>query len=65
MILQERGHDVTEKLFPSGDRIVFGSDWPHAEGTAHPLDYLEAIVDLEPDLQRRVMYDNVVAALGG
>jgi len=46
------------------DRIVFGSDWPHAEGTAHPLDYLETVAGLDDDFQRRVMHENVVAALG-
>ena len=22
------------------DRVIFGSDWPHIEGLAHPLDYV-------------------------
>jgi predicted TIM-barrel fold metal-dependent hydrolase len=47
------------------DRIVFGSDWPHAEGTAHPLDYGETVAGLAPDVQQRIMRGNVLAALGG
>jgi predicted TIM-barrel fold metal-dependent hydrolase len=46
------------------DRIVFGSDWPHAEGTAHPLDYAETVADLDAGLQRRIMRENVLTALG-
>ena len=42
------------------DRIVFGSDWPHAEGTALPLDYADTIADLDDDLIRKIMHDNAV-----
>jgi predicted TIM-barrel fold metal-dependent hydrolase len=45
------------------DRIVFGSDWPHAEGTEHPLDYAQAVSTLDEPVQRKVMHDNAVAAL--
>lgn len=49
----------------AADRITYGSDWPHLEGTEHPRDYLNTISDLDENLQRKIMYDNAVAALGG
>jgi predicted TIM-barrel fold metal-dependent hydrolase len=48
-----------------GDRITYGSDWPHTEGTEHPLDYLETVAGLDDALRRRIMHDNALAALGG
>ena len=48
-----------------GDRIAYGSDWPHAEGTQHPLDYLDTVAGLDDALRRRIVHDNVLAALGG
>ncbi len=46
------------------DRILFGSDWPHAEGTATPLDYTASIAHLDESLQRRIMRENAFAATG-
>ena len=37
---------------------MFGSDWPHAEGTALPLDYADTIADLDDDLIKKIMHDN-------
>jgi predicted TIM-barrel fold metal-dependent hydrolase len=45
------------------DRIIFGSDWPHAEGLADPLSYVEDLDDAgftQADVDR-VMYANAAA----
>ena len=42
------------------DRIIFGSDWPHAEGLAEPLSLREDLDDAgfsQADVDK-VMYDN-------
>ena len=46
------------------DRISYGSDWPHAEGTAEPTDYADTIAGLDPDFQRKILVDNTMAAVG-
>jgi predicted TIM-barrel fold metal-dependent hydrolase len=43
------------------DRALFGSDWPHAEGLAAPLDYLADVEDLDEVSRDKVMRDNVRA----
>jgi predicted TIM-barrel fold metal-dependent hydrolase len=46
------------------ERILFGSDWPHGEGLAEPLDFekeLGAFTDAEV---RRIMRDNCLELLG-
>jgi predicted TIM-barrel fold metal-dependent hydrolase len=40
------------------ERILFGSDWPHAEGMAHPKDFFENVSSFAPAVQRRIMYEN-------
>ena len=40
------------------ERVIFGSDWPHIEGLAAPLDYLDEVKALDMDAQRRIMYEN-------
>lgn len=40
------------------ERILFGSDWPHAEGLAHPKDFLEKVSSFAPEAQRRIMAEN-------
>jgi predicted TIM-barrel fold metal-dependent hydrolase len=40
------------------ERILFGSDWPHAEGVAEPRDYLELVSGFSASDQRRIMRDN-------
>ena len=43
------------------ERILFGSDWPHAEGVAQPRDFLANLTSFaEPDV-RRIMADNARA----
>ena len=43
------------------ERVLFGSDWPHAEGLADPKQYLEHLVMLSSDEQRKIMRDNARA----
>jgi predicted TIM-barrel fold metal-dependent hydrolase len=54
--------DVVATVAP--DRISFGSDWPHAEGTAHPTDYAETVAELDQQFQHRILVDNTMAAVG-
>ncbi len=47
------------------DRLLLGSDWPHAEGTRAPADFIpESLAALsEPDM-RRIAHDNALELLG-
>jgi predicted TIM-barrel fold metal-dependent hydrolase len=40
------------------ERILFGSDWPHAEGIAHPRDFFKKVEEFSIDEQRRIMVEN-------
>ena len=40
------------------ERILFGSDWPHAEGLAEPKDFLAALTSFSPEAQRRIAAEN-------
>ncbi len=40
------------------ERILFGSDWPHAEGLAQPKDFLTKVASFSLEDQRRIMVDN-------
>lgn len=46
------------------DRILFGSDWPHGEGTAQPLDFAKELGGFDDAAQQRIMRDNVLELLG-
>jgi predicted TIM-barrel fold metal-dependent hydrolase len=46
------------------DRISYGSDWPHAEGTAEPTDYAETVAHLDEAFQRKILVDNTMEAVG-
>lgn len=45
------------------DHVVFGSDWPHAEGTVQPRDYLTYLDKLTPEDERKIMHDNAMHLL--
>jgi predicted TIM-barrel fold metal-dependent hydrolase len=49
------------------DRLLFGSDFPHAEGLAVPTRFVHDIAGFSPEAVRRVMRDNAreFLALGG
>ena len=44
------------------DRVlVFGSDFPHAEGVVSPADFQQLLKPLPEDMQRRIMKENAAA----
>ena len=47
------------------ERILFGSDWPHGEGLAQPMDFEKELSGFGEDDVRRIMRDNCVELLGG
>jgi predicted TIM-barrel fold metal-dependent hydrolase len=46
------------------DRILFGSDWPHGEGVAQPLDFAKELGGFDERAVRRIMRDNCLELLG-
>ncbi len=46
------------------ERILFGSDWPHGEGVAHPLDFTKELDGFDEQAVQRIMHDNCVELLG-
>jgi predicted TIM-barrel fold metal-dependent hydrolase len=46
------------------DRLVFGSDFPHAEGLAEPASYAERLGAFSPDVARKILRQNARALLG-
>jgi predicted TIM-barrel fold metal-dependent hydrolase len=40
------------------ERILFGSDWPHAEGLHLPADYYETLSSFSDAEVRRIMAEN-------
>jgi predicted TIM-barrel fold metal-dependent hydrolase len=47
------------------DRVLFGSDWPHSEGTEQPADYIDYLGKLSPEENRKILRDNALAVMGG
>jgi predicted TIM-barrel fold metal-dependent hydrolase len=47
------------------ERILFGSDWPHAEGLAEPLDFLDDFAGYAPDEIEKVFSTNLKGLLAG
>jgi predicted TIM-barrel fold metal-dependent hydrolase len=46
------------------DRLLLGSDWPHAEGVVEPVDFVtESLGSLSADDVRKVSHDNALEAL--
>ena len=39
-------------------RILFGSDWPHGEGFAHPLDFFDNLDSFDDADVTRMMREN-------
>lgn len=46
------------------DRVLFGSDWPHGEGLARPLDFTEELHGLGPADTDQIMRTNALDLLG-
>jgi predicted TIM-barrel fold metal-dependent hydrolase len=45
------------------ERILFGSDWPHGEGVAQPLDFLKELDGFAGNDVQRIMHDNCLELL--
>jgi predicted TIM-barrel fold metal-dependent hydrolase len=45
------------------ERILFGSDWPHGEGLAEPIDFLEELAEFDEPSVRKIMRDNALDLL--
>jgi predicted TIM-barrel fold metal-dependent hydrolase len=45
------------------DRVLFGSDWPDAEGTPQPADYAKYLEDHDPGHASKILRDNALALL--
>jgi predicted TIM-barrel fold metal-dependent hydrolase len=45
------------------ERVLFGSDWPHGEGLANPLDFAKELDGFDAGAIRRVMRDNCLELL--
>ena len=46
------------------ERILFGSDWPHGEGVAQPLDFTKELGGFDEHAVQRIMHDNAAEFLG-
>ena len=60
-------NDVADLVGQVGaDRVLFGSDYPHPEGMAEPLEYLDLLdrSKLDATVKRKIMSDNGHALLG-
>jgi predicted TIM-barrel fold metal-dependent hydrolase len=42
------------------DRVIFGSDWPHPEGLAEPVNLIDDLQGLDEEGQRKVMGGNMI-----
>jgi predicted TIM-barrel fold metal-dependent hydrolase len=47
------------------ERILFGSDWPHGEGVAQPLDFAKELSAFGEADARRILRENCLELLGG
>ena len=45
--------------------VLFGSDYPHPEGLAQPIDFLKELDGMKPDDQERIMSTNLKALIEG
>lgn len=46
------------------ERVLFGSDWPHGEGLAEPLQFTKELTSFSDEDVRKIMRDNVIDFLG-
>jgi predicted TIM-barrel fold metal-dependent hydrolase len=56
--------EIIRQLGGDDSVLVFGSDFPHAEGVARPADFEEGLAPLGVDTKRRIMRDNAEAIFG-
>jgi predicted TIM-barrel fold metal-dependent hydrolase len=45
------------------EHILFGSDWPHGEGVAEPLDFTKELGGFDEHAVQRIMHDNCAELL--
>ena len=45
--------------------VLFGSDWPHGEGVAEPMQFMKELGAFSDDDVRKIMRDNAIDFLGG
>jgi predicted TIM-barrel fold metal-dependent hydrolase len=41
------------------DRVLMGSDWPHAESIPRPRDYIQCLQGLDQNAVQHIMHDNI------
>ena len=46
------------------DHIIFGSDYPHVEGLANPVSYIDELSGLPEEDIRKIMGGNMMGLLG-
>ena len=47
------------------DRLLMGSDWPHAEGVVAPIDFIsETLAGASPEAIRRIARENALELIG-
>jgi predicted TIM-barrel fold metal-dependent hydrolase len=46
------------------ERVMFGSDYPHPEGVAEPVDFAKRLEGLSDDQIRMIMRDNAASLFG-
>ena len=46
------------------DSIVMGSDFPHGEGLARPIEFADLLQDLSDDEQRKILRENALVLVG-
>ena len=59
---EEDPRDLVKLL--GADHVIFGSDYPHVEGLADPVSYVDEIADLPEDDIRKIMGGNMMGLLG-
>jgi predicted TIM-barrel fold metal-dependent hydrolase len=53
--------EIVRQLDGDDSPLVFGSDFPHAEGVVKPADFEALLEPLPDDMQRRIMKENAAA----
>jgi predicted TIM-barrel fold metal-dependent hydrolase len=53
--------ELVDQLDGDDTVLVFGSDFPHAEGVRTPAEFQAGLSMLPPDMQQRIMYDNAAS----
>ncbi len=46
------------------DHLLFGSDYPHSEGIAEPIQFAASLEGFDPESMKRIMRDNTLGLLG-